>query len=385
MPVKTRCDCGWSASVPDKYAGKRGKCPKCGAAVAIPALLADPGPAEVLAVSRPASRERVRVETIEPSPRPTPTDLKTGNGGTANVHVSIHNDRQGRHTNVTGIVAVVFGAIALAVCWIPFLGMVAIPLGALAAVLGIVGLIIALATRKSGIASPIVGASIGVAASIASFVITGATVSAFDQAMDEANQPEAVAVAAGVDGPAGAAAPGFEAVPVANPGAGVVPGPDAAASPSVVMAPEWAELGGVRARIQSARIGPAMMKDKYDGDQGMTESSYLIVSVEVMNPDPNRKLSYLTWGDTGFGLGNFSGRARDNFGNQYAKIDATIGQEIVGSTKSASIYPGDSVGDVLVFEPPIGRAEYIDLELPGSNVDAEGVFRFRLPMNFVEQ
>lgn len=37
MPIKVTCDCGKSLNVPDKLAGKKGKCPTCGAVLNIPA------------------------------------------------------------------------------------------------------------------------------------------------------------------------------------------------------------------------------------------------------------------------------------------------------------------------------------------------------------
>src|SRR5687767_3644677 len=35
MPLSVRCSCGKSLNVPDHLAGKRGKCPACGAAVEV--------------------------------------------------------------------------------------------------------------------------------------------------------------------------------------------------------------------------------------------------------------------------------------------------------------------------------------------------------------
>lgn len=36
MPIKFKCSCGQVLSVPDKMAGKQGKCPKCGNAIKVP-------------------------------------------------------------------------------------------------------------------------------------------------------------------------------------------------------------------------------------------------------------------------------------------------------------------------------------------------------------
>src|ERR1700678_1329075 len=38
MPIDVVCTCGRSSSVPDQYAGKKGKCPACGAVIDIPVV-----------------------------------------------------------------------------------------------------------------------------------------------------------------------------------------------------------------------------------------------------------------------------------------------------------------------------------------------------------
>jgi hypothetical protein len=53
MSIPVRCTCGYSADVPDSFAGKRGKCKRCGEFIRIPAL-------------RPESRDIV-VDTEEPA------------------------------------------------------------------------------------------------------------------------------------------------------------------------------------------------------------------------------------------------------------------------------------------------------------------------------
>src|SRR4051812_10855318 len=42
MPIPVHCACGKTLNVPEKHAGKKGKCPACGAVVDIPSLSAAP-------------------------------------------------------------------------------------------------------------------------------------------------------------------------------------------------------------------------------------------------------------------------------------------------------------------------------------------------------
>ncbi len=44
MPIQTTCTCGRGLTLPDASAGRRGKCPACGAMLSIPTLHPDPDP-----------------------------------------------------------------------------------------------------------------------------------------------------------------------------------------------------------------------------------------------------------------------------------------------------------------------------------------------------
>ena len=46
-----------------------------------------------------------------------------------------------------------------------------------------------------------------------------------------------------------------------------------------------------------------------------------------------------------------------------------------GRIDSTSIYPGKSLTDVLIFEPPVRDIQYLNLELPGKNVGVDGCDR----------
>jgi hypothetical protein len=52
---------------------------------------------------------------------------------------------------------------------------------------------------------------------------------------------------------------------------------------------------------------------------------------------------------------------------------------------SASICPGKSVEDVVVFEEPVARAEYLRLELLASTFKGTGMLRFQIPKSMIEK
>ena len=73
-----------------------------------------------------------------------------------------------------GIASIVSGGIAMAIGWIPFIGLIALPISAIALVLGIIGFIFPLATKKSGLKMPIIGLVISLASVALPFLTTTA-------------------------------------------------------------------------------------------------------------------------------------------------------------------------------------------------------------------
>ena len=70
--------------------------------------------------------------------------------------------------------SIVSGGVAMAIGWIPLIGLIALPISAIALVLGVIGFIFPLATKKSGIKMPIIGLVISVASIALPFLTTSA-------------------------------------------------------------------------------------------------------------------------------------------------------------------------------------------------------------------
>src|SRR5262249_18516041 len=67
MPIKLSCDCGKKLQVKDDLAGKKVKCPGCGAVVPVPAAVAEaPPPAPKPKMKAPPPREE---EEVPPQPQ----------------------------------------------------------------------------------------------------------------------------------------------------------------------------------------------------------------------------------------------------------------------------------------------------------------------------
>ena len=88
------------------------------------------------------------------------------------VQVDLHKPKKG---NALAVAALVQGISAALICWIPFLGLVALPVCVLGFLLGVGGLLIAIVGRRSGLAASIAGTGISLGAIVLSFAITGAT------------------------------------------------------------------------------------------------------------------------------------------------------------------------------------------------------------------
>ncbi len=73
----------------------------------------------------------------------------------------------------------------------------------------------------------------------------------------------------------------------------------------------------------------------------------------------------------------------NNDGNRYGLIGHKLGLPILGASASASIGPGKTIKDALVFEPPAIEAEYVRLTLPAEAFGGKGPVVFTIPMSVV--
>lgn len=79
-----------------------------------------------------------------------------------------------------GVASIISGGIAIAIGWIPFIGFIALPISAIALVLGVIGFIFPLATKKSGLKIPIIGLVISLASLALPFLTTSALINEID-------------------------------------------------------------------------------------------------------------------------------------------------------------------------------------------------------------
>jgi hypothetical protein len=87
-----------------------------------------------------------------------------------------------------GIIAIGLGVSGLLIGWVPFLGLIAIPIAAIGGFLGLIGLVIAAIKDFKGWSMPLLGCLICGVTIVVSIGSTGATSAVIGEAVEEANK-----------------------------------------------------------------------------------------------------------------------------------------------------------------------------------------------------
>ncbi len=262
-----------------------------------------------------------------------------------------------RRSSSLGVAGLVLGILGLLICWIPLIALLGVPLSALGLLLGLVGLLVAIARNGEGI-----GFSIGACAvsGLALFVALVPIYAAGKVVDSLAKQAERTRPAS-------------------------APAPPRTEKPEE----QWADatdtvtLGNVAVRITSARVGKVTLRREFDGSNSKSADPLLTIEVEISNVGANTKVQYRTFMGRAVSFTNDYAVLRDNFDNVYQRIDFGLSAKPAGATESASVYPGKSITDVLVFERPIETVEHLNLVLPAQSFGGNGMLRIRIPSSVI--
>jgi hypothetical protein len=158
------------------------------------------------------------------------------------------------------------------------------------------------------------------------------------------------------------------------------------AAKNVPQGPFWSPVnktvrqGDIQVEIGNAHVDNVILV-KSSGEKVLSGETHLAIVLSLTNVNQNKKVEYQGWTGKKYNFDRELDFAtiKDNFGNQYKRIDFGIFLSPFGSvSEEAAIYPGKSIIDVLVFQRPIETASYLDLELPAANYGGEGAIRFRI-------
>ncbi|MDY0168349.1 MAG: DUF4339 domain-containing protein [Thermoguttaceae bacterium] len=140
-----------------------------------------------------------------------------------------------------------------------------------------------------------------------------------------------------------------------------------------------AKAGAVNVRVVSVQIGKPRLKSA-TGQSKLPKEDLLIVTLELTNTDPAKKVVHSGWAGRAAAAHEVS--LVDNHGNPY-KSKSFTGAMIDGQQSDTSLYADEPVLDVLVFERPVDAAKHLRLTLPASAVNHEGMLRFEIPKNMI--
>jgi HEAT repeats/PBS lyase HEAT-like repeat len=141
-----------------------------------------------------------------------------------------------------------------------------------------------------------------------------------------------------------------------------------------------ARAGAVQVRVTAAEIDSVKGKD---GKPLHPTLQQLVIKVLVENGG-NDKVNYRGAGDPGTKFGEGAPRLTDDQGKPYQVVSFGKDQPIAGQLEATVIAPKKSVTDLLVFERPADKTEYLKLELPGANFGGAGKLKLKIPRAFVK-
>jgi hypothetical protein len=241
--------------------------------------------------------------------------------------------------------------------WVPFVGLLSIPVAAVGALIGFIGILVSLIGRRSGVGMPVAGLFVSLLAVGLAVLATGITSAGIAHSVAAANMTNQTVPGA----PMGTTEPPTSWAPAGSP---------------VVQ-------GDCQISIKTVRVGKVPLKG-LGGETSTSTDDLLMIDVEIANQNATRKLDYKSWAGADFNFGRDFATLTDNFGNVYKRT--TFGMDKpVGRVESQSIYPGSPITDQLAFEVPLTNIQFLHLEMPASNIGGDGMLRVEIPASMVQR
>jgi hypothetical protein len=290
------------------------------------------------------------------------------------VYVQVNNPAPVRGVSGFGIAALIFGIVACFAAWVPFIGLLSVPIAAIGGLIGFVGLLVSLIGRRSGVGMPVAGLFVcGLAIGLAIFAtgLVSATIAHSAAMANATNQISAP-------------------VPMASPSTPPSDSPSAAPPPAPPTDPKeaWAPAtspvvqGDASVSVSAIKIGKVPIKT-IGGDTTTSDDDLLMIDVAITNKSTTHKLNYQSWAGARFSIDRDFATLQDNFGNTYKRT--TFGMDKpIARADNASIYPGTPITDELVFEKPLANVQYLHLEMPAGNMGGTGRLRIEIPATMIQ-
>jgi hypothetical protein len=325
--------CHGKVRLPGHAVGMSISCPRCGCSFTVV-----PQEGATAEVSLPALPPSSAVHAALPAGRALP-DLATSNTSAKRI------------LSPLGVVSVCLASIALALLSLPALRPITLVLGGLALTAGVLGLAPGGDAHRGRVVFPAAGAVLAVPVLV---------IAAFWPNLLNPTPPaEFTAPSPDVTGPL--------AVPLV--GEGKQPAPE-----WVDASTHYAQLGDLRVRVLRVTLGPVASANR-EVPPGADE--LLQISFRVYNAGTTRRLDYRSWSQP-VAPGEEAVVLKDDRGQTY-RLHSFGAAEAAGPVRSTSIAPLRPIEDVLVFDPPKTKVEYLRLELPAAAVGDAGTLRLHVP------
>jgi hypothetical protein len=270
-----------------------------------------------------------------------------------------------------GLAALLLGVLALPLYFVPAVGKFSVILAGGGFLLGLAGLLLAAVQGEGGLAIPLAGTVVGVAAlgvgAAQLLGYLGGKVHEAETALTKGleGSPEALNTLLGGQ-------KAVEAAPEKEPPQPDLPWHDASKGPL--------QLGDARVQVGYVIVSPVRLQGVVERSE--TPESYVGVQVFIQNVSQTRKIDYPGWSRSS----SAQLRLTDNFGNVYKRYDPGLLDTIIGQVREpTSIHPGERLEDLLVFERPLPNVQALRLELPAAAVGGSGSFRFLIPRSMIRR
>ena len=251
---------------------------------------------------------------------------------------------------------------------LPFVGVISLPLSGLGLILGVGGATFCMMRKGSGFGMTIAGTSVSAVALVFGIVwLTLIAGAGYNHLMNAPSVP----ITDGLE---------KETTPT-----------QPAPAPPPASTPDWvdASQGTIQRGDVNVSVGPVRVEEVPLTDLGRSTSSkdkLLQITVHLRNTSATRKIDYESWYDTSEIIDRHIPSLSDNFDNHYKRISFGFGTEVVGHQQQASIHPGWTYTDLVIFEPPLANVTYVELALPASAFGGDGEdLKFRIPAAMIER
>ena len=268
-----------------------------------------------------------------------------------------------RGANPLGIASLVFGIMGGVICWVPILGLFAIPVALIGLVLAFIGIVMAATNKKTGFVFSISGGIVCILSMSIALVSTGAVAKIYSDSK-KTNQTPLPTTAETSNQRSVASSP---------------------AVTSSLVAPsnsEWTQSrsvkqGDIQVTLIKTHIETQRSVLSYDPRyKDLVLTNGFAVEIEITNSSPSKIVRGKGWS----GENNIT--LTDNFGNKYPQNTYRNPDPRWPSPPlmdEFTLYPNQSTRDFMRFDKLVKNIEWLHLELPADNFGGSGVIRFEIP------